>query len=476
MTSDSTDLIERIREHCRQQRWFGPDGDHPSTSWSQHEVVRDPDTGQWHKRDPWADRRVFEFAYPPATEEQLRTTERALGFSLPSVLRAVYVRVANGGFGPGYGLAGAHGGFLFDDVRRPSVSVAEVPGSSADDGLRCKVPTIAASLTVGVWRMAAATASALKESPDCYLECPTDPDGLVTLCHWGCSIYSVFDRWTGFVYTSAPYVRHDFDYYPRHVAPDGDDIVVGLQYQADSIEDWLSRWLADDLFQSDAEVPILLNDVDGLANTISEKRVTALQRDATARAAYYAEFPPLVTSDQLRSKGIHRVPRGAHFPSVVLPSTSGRDVNLADEARARHLVLFFYPGDGASLQYPRLAGCTAEACAFRDSLTEFHALGAAIYGISLQPTERQRQFAARENLTYELLSDERGKLISSLNIPRWVSRSGEEFVDRTTLIIERGGRIAEVYADVQVAGHVDEVLAAVRRLPAQDDTLGGERK
>jgi hypothetical protein len=50
------------------------------------------------------------FAFAPATDEQLQETEDILGFRLPSLLRLLYKKLANGGFGPGAGLCGAVGG------------------------------------------------------------------------------------------------------------------------------------------------------------------------------------------------------------------------------------------------------------------------------------------------------------------------------------------------------------------------------
>jgi hypothetical protein len=50
------------------------------------------------------------FAFAPATDEQLRETEGILAFPLPPLLRLLYQRLANGGFGPGAGLCGAVGG------------------------------------------------------------------------------------------------------------------------------------------------------------------------------------------------------------------------------------------------------------------------------------------------------------------------------------------------------------------------------
>src|SRR5207249_395965 len=54
--------------------------------------------------------------YPPATESQLLATEIALEFQLPPVLRSLYAQVANGGFGPGFGILGALGGFACSNI------------------------------------------------------------------------------------------------------------------------------------------------------------------------------------------------------------------------------------------------------------------------------------------------------------------------------------------------------------------------
>lgn len=43
-------------------------------------------------------------AYPPATAEEIADAESDLGFRLPSLLRRIYAEVADGRFGPGYGL------------------------------------------------------------------------------------------------------------------------------------------------------------------------------------------------------------------------------------------------------------------------------------------------------------------------------------------------------------------------------------
>ena len=54
---------------------------------------------------------------PPATLQAVAEAEALLGFSLPPLLSQLYTTVANGGFGPGYGIVGLRGGYLeHDDI------------------------------------------------------------------------------------------------------------------------------------------------------------------------------------------------------------------------------------------------------------------------------------------------------------------------------------------------------------------------
>lgn len=65
---------------------------------------------------------------PVASEEAVGAAEMALGLKIPTLLRSIYLNVANGGFGPGYGILGVAGGHrsgwgtalveTFDEVKR----------------------------------------------------------------------------------------------------------------------------------------------------------------------------------------------------------------------------------------------------------------------------------------------------------------------------------------------------------------------
>src|SRR6478736_10285958 len=53
-------------------------------------------------------------ACEPADPVAIDACEKALGFPLPPLLREIYLGIANGGFGPGYGVMGVAGGFTDD--------------------------------------------------------------------------------------------------------------------------------------------------------------------------------------------------------------------------------------------------------------------------------------------------------------------------------------------------------------------------
>src|SRR5215475_3232389 len=90
---------------------------------------------------------------------------------------------------------------------------------------------------------------------------------------------------------------------------------------------------------------------------------------------------------------------GDKAPDFTLPSQSGEQVRLHDRVGQRVIVLYFYPRDNTS-------GCTAEACAFRDSHEVFTDAGAEVIGVSSDSVARHTAFAAKHDLPFTLLSDQ----------------------------------------------------------------------
>jgi peroxiredoxin Q/BCP len=172
----------------------------------------------------------------------------------------------------------------------------------------------------------------------------------------------------------------------------------------------------------------------------------------------------LGAEDRVTREGELTVEVGDTLPGVTLASTAGGDVSLTETAATRHVVLVFYPGDLEGIEYPELMGCTPQGCSVRDNLQTIADLGAAVYGVNFHSTDRQREFVEREQLTYELLSDQNETLTEALGIPRWMSEDGERFVARTTVIAEQGGAITHVIEEPTVEGHAEEIIARLREL------------
>lgn len=149
---------------------------------------------------------------------------------------------------------------------------------------------------------------------------------------------------------------------------------------------------------------------------------------------------------------------GSPAPDFDLPADGGGRARLKDYA-GRTVVLYFYPKDDTS-------GCTKEAADFTDQAQAFAAAGAVVIGVSKDSVASHDKFKAKYGLKPVLASDVEGAMIESYGA--WVKKSmyGRSYmgVDRSTFLIDGQGVIRRVWRKVKVAGHVAEVLEAVREL------------
>lgn len=144
---------------------------------------------------------------------------------------------------------------------------------------------------------------------------------------------------------------------------------------------------------------------------------------------------------------------GKDLPALSLESTAGRSVRLNEQSQSR-TVFFFYPRTGrpgAAIpaewdRIPGARGCTPHSCAYRDLHAEFRTLGAAVFGVSSQDTEYQRELVQRTNLPYEILSDRDFRLTDALRLPTFVFE-GVRLIKRLAFVAERG-RIVKVFYPV----------------------------
>ncbi len=145
---------------------------------------------------------------------------------------------------------------------------------------------------------------------------------------------------------------------------------------------------------------------------------------------------------------------GKPSPDFTLPSTSGEPVSLKQFKNKKTVVLYFYPKD-------ETPGCTKEACGFRDLTADFEKVGAVILGVSNDPIDSHLKFRDKHKLPFELLADEDAAVSKAFGVFKQKNLYGKKYlgIERTTFIIDRTGRIAQIYPKVKVEGHVQEVLA-----------------
>jgi len=145
---------------------------------------------------------------------------------------------------------------------------------------------------------------------------------------------------------------------------------------------------------------------------------------------------------------------GKPAPDFTLPSTSGEPISLRQYKGKKTVVLFFYPDD-------ETPGCTREACGFRDLTPQFEAAGAVIIGVSADDLESHLKFKTKNKLPFELLYDADALVSKAYGVWKQKNLYGKKFlgIERTTFVIDRTGRIAQIYPKVKVEGHVAEVLA-----------------
>jgi thioredoxin-dependent peroxiredoxin len=150
---------------------------------------------------------------------------------------------------------------------------------------------------------------------------------------------------------------------------------------------------------------------------------------------------------------------GSEAPSFRFDSSEGGTVGL-DDLAGKIAVLYFYPRDNTP-------GCTIEAQDFRDHLSAFAAAGASVFGISRDSIASHCKFRDKYHLTFPLLSDGDGAAMAQYQAWGEKVLYGKKItgVLRSTVVIDRSGRVARHWPKVSIKGHAAEVLAFVQGLP-----------
>jgi len=149
---------------------------------------------------------------------------------------------------------------------------------------------------------------------------------------------------------------------------------------------------------------------------------------------------------------------GSTVPDFTAEMTGDRPFRLSDY-QGKKVVLYFYPKDSTP-------GCTTEAMQFRDLYQQFQQAGTEIFGISRDGMGSHDNFKSKLELPFELISDPEEKVCSLFDVMKVKNMYGKKVrgVERSTFVIDAGGRLVKEWRGVKVPGHIDEVLEAVQAL------------
>jgi len=146
------------------------------------------------------------------------------------------------------------------------------------------------------------------------------------------------------------------------------------------------------------------------------------------------------------------------IPEFEALATSG--VKFTPSAFAgKAVVLYFYPKD-------HTPGCTTESMQFRDKHKEFVKAGAVVFGVSRDNMASHEKFRQNLELPFELIADTEEKLCHMFGVVKNKIMYGKKVkgIERSTFLMDASGVLRAEWRGIKVAGHVDDVLLAVKGL------------
>ena len=143
---------------------------------------------------------------------------------------------------------------------------------------------------------------------------------------------------------------------------------------------------------------------------------------------------------------------GTVAPDFTLPDQDGKTHSLSDY-RGQKVILYFYPKDNT-------AGCTRQACGFKDLMPQFREKGALILGVSKDSVASHKRFEEKYGLPFTLLSDEEKAVIQAYDVWKEKKNYGKVSmgVVRTTYLIDENGVIVRAFDKVKAADNPAQML------------------
>ena len=154
-----------------------------------------------------------------------------------------------------------------------------------------------------------------------------------------------------------------------------------------------------------------------------------------------------------------------NFPAIGETAPDFTTLNQREEEvtlsslKGQKVVLYFYPK-------AMTPGCTVQACGLRDTEAELKKRNVKVFGLSPDAPKRLQKFIDRDELNFDMLSDEDHAIAELYGVWAMKKFMGREFmgVHRVTFVIDEDGKLAHVMAKVKTKTHHDDLLEVLDSL------------
>ena len=153
-----------------------------------------------------------------------------------------------------------------------------------------------------------------------------------------------------------------------------------------------------------------------------------------------------------------RLKNNSKAPNFKLASTDGNIFEL-NKIKKKNIILYFYPKDDTP-------GCTLESKDFSKLNSMINKKNTVIFGISKDSMESHLKFKKKYKLKFDLLSDEKLKVIKKYGVWGMKSFLGKKYkgVIRSTFLINSKGKIHKIWTNVRVKDHAKSVLDEIKSI------------
>jgi peroxiredoxin Q/BCP len=149
---------------------------------------------------------------------------------------------------------------------------------------------------------------------------------------------------------------------------------------------------------------------------------------------------------------------GELAPDFTLPNQDGTLIRLSD-LRGKPVVIFAFPAAGT-------AGCTKQACSFRDAFPEISSAAGTVLGISGDSVEALKTWKEKQKLPYDLLSDADHKVLEAYGSwgMKLLGLIRMQMAVRSYWVLDAEGCVVDMEIDTGVTSSVEKALKALQAL------------